>query len=53
MRKKLYFCFGKILGYKRVDLLIKAAQALYDKGYHNFKVKIAGGCKIGMNISIL
>lgn len=41
----VFLFFGKILGYKRVDLLIKAAQALYDKGYHNFKVKIAGGCK--------
>lgn len=41
----VFLFFGKILGYKRVDILIKASQALYEKGYHNFKVKIAGGCK--------
>ena len=41
----VFLFFGKIIGYKRVDLLIKMAQNLYDRGYHNFKVKIAGGCK--------
>ena len=41
----VFLFFGKILGYKRVDLLINASQALYEKGYHNFKVIIAGGCK--------
>lgn len=41
----VFLFFGKILGYKRVDLLIEAAQNLYEFGYHNFKIKIAGGCK--------
>lgn len=37
--------FGIIQPYKRVDLLIKAANTLVDRGYKNFKVKIAGSCK--------
>lgn len=41
----IFLFFGKILSYKRVDLLIEAAQALYEKGRRDFKVKIAGGCK--------
>ena len=41
----IFLFFGMIMGYKRLDLLIEAAQALYEKGYKNFKVRIAGKCK--------
>lgn len=41
----VFLFFGMILSYKRVDLLIDAAQSLYEIGYKNFKVKIAGNCK--------
>ncbi len=41
----VFLFFGMIMGYKRMDLLIEAAQALYEKGYKNFKVRIAGKCK--------
>lgn len=41
----VFLFFGMILSYKRLDLLIEAAQALYEKGYKNFKVRIAGKCK--------
>lgn len=44
-KKVVFLFFGMIMGYKRLDLLIKAAQALYEKGYKNFKVRIAGKCK--------
>ena len=40
-----FLFFGNILGYKRVDLLIKAANKLARKGYTNFKVRIAGACQ--------
>lgn len=41
----VFLFFGMILSYKRVDLLLKAAQSLYERGVKNFKVKIAGKCK--------
>jgi len=41
----VFLFFGIISPYKRLDLLIQAAQNLYNKGYQNFKVKIAGSCK--------
>lgn len=40
-----FLFFGNILEYKRVDLLINAANALAKKGYKNFKVRIAGACQ--------
>lgn len=40
-----FLFFGNILPYKRVDILIKSAQLLYEKGVRNFKVRIAGNCK--------
>lgn len=43
--KVIFLFFGMIMGYKRLDLLIEAAQDLYEKGYKNFKVRIAGKCK--------
>ena len=39
-----FLYFGIIREYKRVDLLIDAACQLYDRGYNNFKVLIAGSC---------
>lgn len=36
--------FGIIRDYKRVDLLIEAACLLFERGYKNFRVLIAGGC---------
>lgn len=44
-KKVVFLFFGMIMGYKRLDLLIEAAQTLYEKGYKNFKVRIAGKCK--------
>ena len=44
-KKVTFLFFGMIMGYKRLDLLIDAAQNLYEQGYKNFKVKIAGKCK--------
>jgi glycosyltransferase involved in cell wall biosynthesis len=41
----IFLFFGIISPYKRLDLLIDAAQNIYEKGYKNFKVKIAGKCK--------
>lgn len=41
----VFLFFGIISPYKRVDLLIEAAQNLYERGIRNFKVKIAGNCK--------
>ena len=43
--KIVFLFFGIISPYKRVDLLIEAAQSLYERGYKNFKIKIAGSCK--------
>ncbi|MDN0077839.1 glycosyltransferase family 4 protein [Bacteroides gallinaceum] len=40
-----FLFFGNILEYKRVDLLIEAANKLVRKGYSNFKVRIAGACQ--------
>ena len=36
--------FGIIREYKRLDLLISAACQLYERGYKNFRVLIAGNC---------
>lgn len=44
-KEAIFLFFGMILSYKRLDLLIDAAQNLYEKGHRNFKVKIAGKCK--------
>lgn len=41
----VFLFFGIISTYKRLDLLIKAAQAVYENGHTNFKVKIVGKCK--------
>lgn len=40
-----FLFFGNILEYKRVDLLIEAANKLIGKGYTNFRVRIAGACQ--------
>ena len=40
-----FLTFGHIRGYKRVDLLIEAAQMLYQQGKRDFKVFIVGNCK--------
>ena len=39
-----FLFFGNIVAYKRVDLLIEAANILHDRGIENFKVRIAGSC---------
>ena len=39
-----FLFFGNILEYKRVDLLINAANKLIENGYKDFKVRIAGAC---------
>lgn len=44
-REVVFLFFGIISPYKRVDLLIEAAQNLYEQGNQGFKVKIAGKCK--------
>lgn len=36
--------FGIIRDYKRVDLLIEAGCAIYERGYRNFRIVIAGSC---------
>lgn len=41
-----FLYFGYIRQYKRIDLLINAAQKLYESGYTNFVVTIAGACSI-------
>lgn len=43
--KIVFLFFGYIRPYKRVDLLINAAQKVYENGFKNFIVKIAGSCK--------
>lgn len=43
--KIAFLFFGNILKYKRLDILLKASQKLYEKGYKNFIVRIAGACK--------
>lgn len=45
--KEIFFrflSFGNIVTYKRIDLLIEAANILYNRGVKNFKVRIAGCC---------
>jgi len=37
--------FGIIQKYKRADLLIEAGNVLYDRGFRNFRIRIAGNCK--------
>lgn len=37
--------FGNIIEYKRIDVLIEAAQLAYEKTNIKFRVIIAGGCK--------
>lgn len=44
-KRVVFLFFGIISPYKRLDLLIEAAQNLYEQGIKNFKVKIAGSCK--------
>lgn len=44
-KKIVFLFFGIVSPYKRLDLLIEAAQNIYERGYHNIKVKIAGSCK--------
>lgn len=39
-----FLYFGFIREYKRVDLLIDAANILFERGYKNFRVLIAGYC---------
>lgn len=39
-----FLIFGNIVRYKRIDLLLKAVNILWDKGIRNFKVRIAGSC---------
>lgn len=39
-----FLFFGYILKYKRVDLLINSFQEVYDKGYRNIELVIAGTC---------
>lgn len=40
-----FLFFGNIIDYKRVDILINAAEILYSRGFDNFKIKIAGNCR--------
>lgn len=37
-----FLFFGNIVEYKRLDILIRASELLYDQGVHNFKVSICG-----------
>lgn len=39
-----FLFFGYILKYKRVDLLINSFQEVYEKGYTNIELVIAGSC---------
>ena len=39
-----FLSFGHIRDYKRIDLLIIAAQELFEEGVRNFRVTIAGNC---------
>lgn len=40
-----FLFFGQILDYKRLDVLIQAAEQTYAQTNKSFKVKIAGSCK--------
>jgi len=40
-----FMTFGNIIEYKRIDVLIDAAQQAYEKTNIKFRVIIAGGCK--------
>lgn len=40
-----FLIFGNILPYKRVDLLIEAGNILFERGYKDFLIRIAGYCK--------
>lgn len=40
-----FISFGNILPYKRVDVLIRAAERIYDRAGEPFRVIIAGGCR--------
>lgn len=40
-----FLFFGIISPYKRIDLLINAAQNIYERGIRGFKIIIAGSCK--------
>jgi len=40
-----FLSFGSIIYQKNIDLLIEAAEILYNRGYKNFNVSINGGCK--------
>lgn len=39
-----FLSFGHIRDYKRIDLLIMAAQELFEEGIRNFQVTLAGNC---------
>ena len=39
-----FLCFGNIIYQKNIELLIEAANLLYEKGYRNFRVSINGSC---------
>lgn len=41
----VFLFFGIISPYKRLDLLIEASQKVYEQGYKNIRIKIAGSCK--------
>lgn len=43
--------FGNIVTYKRVDLLIEAANILFDRGVKNFRVRIAGNCNCNWDLN--
>lgn len=41
-----FLCFGNIVEYKRVDVLLNAVKILENNNIRNFKVKIAGYCRL-------
>lgn len=41
-----FLTFGIIQDYKRIDLLIEAGNILYERGFRNFRIRIAGNCKV-------
>lgn len=40
-----FLVFGNIVKYKRIDLLLKAANILHERGVKGFEIRIAGNCK--------